>query len=120
MKFLADENFPRPAIMILRQNGFQVVSIAETKPGAPDEDVLALAGSESCILLTLDKDFGELVFQRGLKSDPGVILFRIETRSPEDFAAVVLDVLRTAPDWAGAFTVVNNDRIRTIKLPSRS
>lgn len=63
MKFLADENFPRPAVEALRNAGFDVAWISEGQSGAADEQVLARAAAEGRTLLTFDKDFGELAFR---------------------------------------------------------
>jgi predicted nuclease of predicted toxin-antitoxin system len=63
-------------------------------------------------LLTLDKDFGELVFRRGLPAQCGVIMFRVGEGSPEQFAEVALTALRSRDDWNGSFGVVGGDRIR--------
>ncbi len=52
-------------------------------PGATDEQVLHAAQADKRILLTLDKDFGELAFRSGLPADCGVILFRLTLSSPE-------------------------------------
>ena len=90
MKFLADENFPRPALEALLKAGWDVVSIAEECPGVPDEDVAALCAAQERILLTFDKDFGELVFHRGLPAGSGVVLFRITPDSPEEAAEVAV------------------------------
>jgi predicted nuclease of predicted toxin-antitoxin system len=62
MKFLADENFPRPAVQLLRNSGHEVRWISEGNSGAIDEDVLETSNRDAVTLLTLDKDFGELVF----------------------------------------------------------
>lgn len=69
MKFLADENFPRPAVRALREQGFKVAWVSEDNPGSIDEDVLTKCTSDRLTLLTLDKDFGELVFRRGLPAE---------------------------------------------------
>jgi predicted nuclease of predicted toxin-antitoxin system len=56
MRFLVDENVSRLVIERLRANGFEVISISETRAGAPDKDVLAAADAEDCILVTEDRD----------------------------------------------------------------
>ena len=112
MKFLADENFPRPALVALRKAGGDVFSIAEEYPGVPDEDVAAICADQGRILLTFDKDSGELVFRRGLPAGSGVVLFRIPPDSPEKAAGVVLALVQSQPDLAGLFCVVTRDRIR--------
>ena len=120
MRLLADENFPRPAVAELRQAGYDVLWIAESNPGAPDEEVLALSISTHRTLLTFDKDFGELAYRQGLPSDCGVVLFRITPQSPDTIAAFALAAIRTQPSWEGLFSVVTGDKIRMRPLPSRT
>jgi predicted nuclease of predicted toxin-antitoxin system len=71
MTFLADENFPRPTVYALRENGFEIAWVTEDSPGSPDQDVLARCAHNQFTLLTLDKDFGELVFRRGFPAECG-------------------------------------------------
>ena len=116
MNFLADENFPRPAVVTLREKGFTVSWIAEDAAGVSDELVLARCIHEIRTLLTLDKDFGELVFRRGLPSRCGVILFRAKTSSPGELVAIIVSALAARDDWEGFFTVVSRDRIRMTRI----
>jgi Domain of unknown function (DUF5615) len=51
------------------------ISITERMPGAEDEQVIKLAATERRLLLTEDKDFGQLVFAAA-KDNSGVILIR--------------------------------------------
>ena len=57
MRFLADEDFPRPALDALRKAGWDVLSIAEDCPVISDEEVAALCAEQQRILLTFDKDY---------------------------------------------------------------
>ena len=66
MRFLADENFLGVAVKTLRQQGHDVVWMQTHAPGSSDVDVLAIAEAENRILLTFDRDFGELAFRAGL------------------------------------------------------
>jgi predicted nuclease of predicted toxin-antitoxin system len=116
MKFLADENFPRPALEALRKAGWDVFSIAEKCPGISDDEVIALCASGQRVLLTFDKDFGELVFRRGLSAASGVVLFRITPESPDDAAAVALALVDSQQDLAETFCVVTRDRIRVRRM----
>jgi len=116
MKFLADENFPRPAVHTLREHGFSVTWVAEDSPGSVDEDILARCAAQNLTLLTLDKDFGELVFRRSLPAECGVILFRVDAESPAQFAEAALAALRSRDDWSGFFSVIGIDRIRMRRL----
>ena len=72
---VADESVPLPVILKLRDEGHNILSIAETTPGVPDEAVLERANQEQALLLTEDKDFGELVF-RDHRAHHGVVLAR--------------------------------------------
>lgn len=116
MKFLADENFPRPARAALRRAGWDVFSIAESCPGISDDEVIAVCADQRRLLLTFDKDFGELVFRRGLSAASGVVLFRITPESPDDAAALALALIESQPDLAGTFCVVTRDRIRVRRM----
>lgn len=61
MRFLADENVSHIVIERLRASGFDITSLGEIKSGASDENVLGAANSDGCVLITEDRDFGELV-----------------------------------------------------------
>ena len=90
--------------------------IAEECPGASDEEVAALCADQQRILLTFDKDFGELIFHRGLPAGSGAVLFRITPNSPEEAAVVALALVESQPDLRGFFCVVTRDRIRVRPL----
>lgn len=64
MRFLADENVSRLVIERLRDDGHDVISVAEMKPGAPDDDILNTADADGRILITEDRDFGEMVIRQ--------------------------------------------------------
>ena len=61
MRFLADENVARLVVERLRAAGFDITTIGATRSGASDDDVLATGSGERRILITEDRDFGELV-----------------------------------------------------------
>jgi len=112
MKILADENFPLVAVEALQQQGYDVIWIRTDAPGSSDSVILARAQAENRVIVTFDKDFGELAFRLGLPALSGIILFRIIPSSPERIAEIVVAVLASRNDFAGNFTVVENDRIR--------
>ena len=68
MRFLADENVSRLVVERLRAAGFDVASVRETRPGASDKDVIDEADSDGRVLVTEDRDFGELVVRQQLKT----------------------------------------------------
>jgi predicted nuclease of predicted toxin-antitoxin system len=119
MILLADENFPRPAVEALRQAGLDVLWIAESNPGAPDYEVLALAVSTGRTLLTFDKDFGELAYRRRLPAPCGIVLFRLTPQSPDEAASIALSAIQSQKSWAGHFSVITRQRIRMRPFPGR-
>src|SRR5512132_4070953 len=105
MRLLADENFAGEIVTALRRVGLDVLWVRTEMPGASDEAVLHRASVEQRLVLTFDKDFGELAFRAGLPSQSGIMLFRIEARDPTHVAALAIAVLATRESWAGLFTV---------------
>ncbi len=75
MKIVADESVDFPIIRKLRENHFEVIAIAELCSGVPDEQVLKIAHEMQSLLVTADKDFGELSFRLD-KVSHGIILLR--------------------------------------------
>ncbi|MBW1752095.1 MAG: DUF5615 family PIN-like protein [Deltaproteobacteria bacterium] len=125
MHILADENFPGLSVQELRRRGHDVLWIRTAMPGVGDADILALAQDEKRLLVTLDKDFGELTFGKGLPASCGVILFRIKMPDAKIAALKMVKILESRSDWNGHFSVVEDDRIRmrtlaTSTLSSRS
>ena len=76
MNLVADEGVDRPVVERLRQDGHDVVYVVALSPGVADEEVLQQANARSAVLLTADKDFGELVFRQRLVHS-GVVLLRL-------------------------------------------
>ena len=101
----------------MQQQGHEVVWIRIDAPGSSDQQVLARAQVEQRIILTFDKDFGELAFRFGLLATSGIILFRLPLLKPTSLIRIVISVLVTRSDWSGLFTVVESDRIRIKPLP---
>jgi predicted nuclease of predicted toxin-antitoxin system len=112
VRLLANENFPGAAVQILRNAGHDVAWVRTAAPGSSDRDVLERAVAEKRILVTFDKDFGELASQSLLPDECGVVLFRIRLRNAARAAIVIADILRSRNDWAGKFSVVEPARIR--------
>ncbi|MCY4551898.1 MAG: DUF5615 family PIN-like protein [Defluviicoccus sp.] len=73
MKLLANENIPLDSVRSLRSGGHDVVSISEQSPGISDEDVIRIARAENRIIVTFDRDYGELVFRRGWPPPAGIL-----------------------------------------------
>lgn len=120
MRLLADENVPLPSVRVLRDAGFDVAAVAEDAPGARDSDVLARAEDERRLLVTFDRDFGELVFRRGATGEPGIIYCRFVPHTPTEAGELLVRLAREpGVSFEGQFTVVDRDHVRRRRLPPR-
>jgi len=116
MKFVADESLDGPIFRKLRENGFEILSIAEQFPGIRDDKVLAIAHENAALLITQDKDFGELVHRLG-KAHHGVVLVRLAGLPPYDKAAHCLAAInRHRDELPGAFTVITEKEVKIRKV----
>ncbi len=112
MKILADENISRLLVDRLRQEGHEVLYIMEMARGSKDTTVLELASQSGALLVTDDKDFGELVFHQHLDAS-GVLLVRLATVEPSQAIEVVVQVIEEYGDrLLQAFTVIMPRGIR--------
>ncbi|RKY04053.1 hypothetical protein DRP77_04875 [Candidatus Poribacteria bacterium] len=112
MKFLADENVDKPIVERLREDGHEVLYVLEMEPGISDGEIIDRANSESALLLTADKDFGELVF-RQRRIVYGVVLIRLAGLPPRRKAEIVAAAIREhADELIRNFTVITPSMIR--------
>ena len=112
MNLLADEGVDRPIVEQLRQEGHKVIYIAEMSPDIDDDVILAQANASNALLLTLDKDFGELVFRQGLVH-AGVVLIRLAGLHSTTKAQLVSAVLRERDEeLLNAFSVIAPGSVR--------
>jgi len=120
MRIIANENITGSVISRLRAKGHDVTSVKETSRGANDSDVLSQAQAEQRLVITHDKDFGELAFRFGLPAECGVVLFRLSGDDPVVDNQRIIEVLESSLDWAGHFCVVDDEKIRVRSLPGFS
>jgi predicted nuclease of predicted toxin-antitoxin system len=97
MQFIVDESTGVAVIEYLRAAGYRVLAIGESMPQAVDKEILERAESEGYILITNDKDFGELVFRSGL-AHHGVLLLRLRDEGSANRVNVVKLVLEKYAD----------------------
>lgn len=115
MNFWADESVDFPIVKHLRENGHSVKSVLEENPGISDEEILGIAVRDSTILLTCDKDFGELVY-RHKRTHYGLILIRLESLKPLQKAHLVVKLISEhGHELENSFTVVGEKFIRIRK-----
>lgn len=117
LRFFLDENVSPIIGDALRAAGHDVSMAASVCPGAPDEDVVALAVAEARVLVTEDKDFGALAFQHGLLP-AGLIRLALPRQLPAQKAARIAEVLkRDGAQIPGAVLTVEPGRVRRSPLP---
>jgi predicted nuclease of predicted toxin-antitoxin system len=106
MRFLANENFPGAAVSALARAGHDIVWVRNAAPGSADEDILAWAVRENRVLLTFDRDFGELAWRVGLPASCGIVLFRVPMPAAAEVGEILAARIGERTDWAGHFTVI--------------
>lgn len=117
MNLLADESVDKSIVTELQQNGHNVLYIAEFAPSIDDETVLHQANQNRALLLTEDKDFGELVFRQGLVH-MGVVLIRLSGLSPQAKLTSVSAVFANYEnELLEAFSVISPGRVRIRRGP---
>jgi len=121
MKFLTDENVSLSVVRMLRSLGHDVKDIKEADlAGVEDEEIITLGLREGRVIITHDKDFGNLL-TFPLREHSGVILLRLHHPTPENACAALNRVLASVPEGKllGALTVVDEVRIRVRERPRR-
>jgi predicted nuclease of predicted toxin-antitoxin system len=117
VKIVADENVDKQIVDRLRLDGHHAVFIAELDPGIDDETVLGLSRKVNSVLLTADKDFGELIFRRRLLH-AGLLLIRLEGIEPGPKAELVALALEQHGDeMRTRFGVLSSGALRLRKSP---
>jgi predicted nuclease of predicted toxin-antitoxin system len=116
VRWLADECIAASLVAFLRDAGHDVLYIAEAAAGLSDPDVIVLALQEKRLLLTEDKDFGDLVFRRE-RAVPGLVLIRIDTdnsRLKATRLAAAID--RYGEGLFGRYMVIEEGRFRSRRV----
>jgi len=93
VKLFANENFPKASVLLLREFGYDITSIGEDQPGISDQSVLEMAQNQQRLIITFDRDYGELIFKYDYKPNQGVLYLRLSEYSPEAPAKIVHDLL---------------------------
>ena len=118
MKFLANENFPLKSVVYLRMKGFDVKSVGVELTGITDVSVMETSIKEDRIILTFDKDYGELVFRYGYRPEAGIIIFKLLQDAPDEPGRILEEVIENADITFSKFlTVIDKDHIRQKPFP---
>lgn len=116
MRWLADECVAARLVNRLREDGHDVLYVAEIAAGLSDVDVINLARRDNRVLLTEDKDFGDLVFRRSWAVH-GIVLMRVNSQSLQA-ARLVAAVEQYGERLVGHYVVVEDGRLRARRLRS--
>ncbi len=112
MKILVDVSAGQAVRDALIALGFDVQSVRDRDPRMPDQDILEWAVRDNRLVVTMDKDFGELVFRSG-KGHSGVLLLRMEGARASEKAAIATGLFSQFGDQlSGRFSVYQDGRIR--------
>jgi predicted nuclease of predicted toxin-antitoxin system len=116
VRWLADECVAAALVAQLRAIGHDVSYIAELAPSQSDAAVIALAQRGTRVLLTEDKDFGELIFRHG-RAVPGLVLIRIDPdRASLISRRLEAAIVRFGDRLFGRYTVIEESRFRSRPL----
>ena len=117
MRLLADENVPIGVVEVLTAISHEVEWVARLTPGVIDREVLRRAAMERSILLTFDKDYGNLAYKgEGTMMAAGIVLIRSATPRPREACIKLARLIAARDDWAGYFSVIEPGRIRRRRL----
>ncbi|MBI4824928.1 MAG: DUF5615 family PIN-like protein [Nitrospirae bacterium] len=112
MKFLVDVGVSKKVEEWLKENGYDVKSVRDINPKEKDSEILRLAANESRMVITMDKDFGELVYNSG-KSHSGVMILRLDDANGGQKVEIIKKILTEYSDKIkNKFCVFQNGRLR--------
>jgi len=118
VRFLADESCDFAVVRALRAAGHDVLAVAELSPRSDDRAVIDLAAQENRVLLTEDKDFGQLVYANSQPSG-GIIFIRFPANTRQTLPTAVLKLIQERGErLTGGFVVLAPGRVRIARNPS--
>lgn len=117
MRFVADESCDFSVVRALRSAGHEVIAVVEVSPREDDDDVRERAVAADSLLITEDKDFGQLVYAH-MRPTGGVLFLRFPARARRSLADTVVEVVKKQGErLIGRFTVLQPGRVRTGRRP---
>ncbi len=109
---VADESVDFGIVTSLRQSGKIVYAVAEQHPSITDTEVLSIAFLNEALLITEDKDFGELVFRLNLPHN-GIVLIRLDgLKSEKQITSIAETIVKYFDEMISRFSVVNEKKLR--------
>ncbi len=118
IKFLFDVGVSGNAELFFREKGFDILSVRGINPALPDSDILNIALEENRLIITMDKDLGELVFSSG-KNHSGILLLRMEDAGWKEKIKVLSEIFDNhGEELTGNFSVYQNGKLRIKTKPN--
>ncbi len=111
-KYLADENFPVPSYRFLLENGVDIVHVGVDFPSISDRSVIDKANEDGRLIITLDRDHGDLIFSRKAEAPIGVVYFRLPKYRPTELGERMLVLIKEGFRFEDHFTVIAPNGIR--------
>jgi len=113
IKLLANENFPIASVRYLKNEGFDIRYVGLENAGITDKEVMDLSTAEDRLIITFDRDYGELIFKFEHKPPAGVIYLRLFDFNPEYPGKFLKDIITNRNiTFRGMFTVIDERGIR--------
>jgi len=101
----------------LRQAGLSVEYVRETGPGLSDDEILARPDIGEMVLVTLDRDFGDLIFNRGYPQPRAILYSRLSRAQPEEIAHRILEIVEIGvPDHHLVTITADKERLKPFPL----
>jgi predicted nuclease of predicted toxin-antitoxin system len=108
VRLLADENTHIAVVYRLKEAGFDVEWIGHSMPGISDRDILARPDIGLLILITKDRDFGDLIFNRRLPCPRSVLYTRLPHRAADLTASRLIALLEAGVPAGQMITLTKN------------
>jgi len=119
LKFLVDVGVGKGIEVYLNENGYDTKAVRDLDPSMEDEEIVRVAVLENRMIITMDKDFGELVYHSSTEHS-GVLLLRLEDATGATKLQVVKHILNNYGDRIGNyFCVFQKDKLRIRKMPRK-
>ncbi len=113
MRLLADENIPLTTVRALRSAGHDVYSATEASPGAADRRLLERAVTDERLVVTFDRDFGDLIVRGTQRPEAGVLLLRFVPKSAAEVTELLVALLaRSDVTWRAHVSVFDGRHVR--------
>ena len=112
LKFLVDVGVGEKVEDFLYKNGYDILSVRKLNPRMSDSEIINIAAKDNRIVITMDKDFGELIYDSGL-IHKGILLLRTENCSGDKKAKILSEILiNYSSELEENFCVFSKDRLR--------